>query len=62
MAELNSETQKELVALRAEIERLRANLRECACDCSSIRECAAEGSKDNYCIHLNARNALGGKP
>ena len=62
MAELNSETQKELVALRAEIERLRANLRECACACSSIRECESNWAKDNYCLHLNARKALEGKP
>lgn len=47
---------------RAEIERLRAALRECACACSSIRECESEWAKDNYCLHLNARKALEGKP
>ena len=47
---------------RAEIDGLRAALRECACACSSIRECYSEWAKDNYCLHLNARNALEGKP
>lgn len=52
----------EVDRLRAEIERLRANLRECACACSSIRECESNWAKDNYCLHLNARKALEGKP
>jgi len=46
----------------AEIERLRAALRECACACSSIRECESEWAKGDYCLHLNARKALEGKP
>lgn len=52
----------EIEGLRADNERLRANLRECACACSSIRECESEWAKDNYCLHLNARKALEGKP
>ena len=52
----------EVDRMRAENERLRAALRECACACSSIRECESEWAKDNYCLHLNARKALEGKP
>jgi hypothetical protein len=48
--------------LLAEIERLRAALRECACACSSIRECVSEWARDGKCPHADARNALEGKP
>lgn len=47
---------------RAQIERLRAALRECACACSSIRECVSEWARDGKCPHADARNALEGKP
>ena len=57
-----AEHKAEVEKLRADNERLRASLRECACTCSSIRECAAEWSKESYCQHLNARKALEGKP
>lgn len=53
---------KENADLRAEVERLRAALRECACACSSIRECESEWAKEDYCLHLNARKALEAKP
>lgn len=52
----------EIEKLRADNERLRANLRECACDCSSIRECVSEWARDGKCPHADARNALEGKP
>jgi len=53
---------EEIEDLRAEIERLRAALRECACACSSIRECVSEWARDGKCPHADARNALEGKP
>jgi len=59
---LIADSMREIERQRAEIERLRAALRECACACSSIRECESEWAKDNYCLHLNARKALEGKP
>ena len=59
---IQARMQEEIDDLREEIERLRANLRECACACSSIRECVSEWARDGKCPHADARNALEGKP
>ena len=59
---IQARMQEEIDDLRAEIERLRAALRECACACSSIRECVSEWARDGKCPHADARNALEGKP
>ena len=58
----NPDDRKLIADSMREIERLRAALRECACACSSIRECESEWAKEDYCLHWNARNALEAKP
>lgn len=59
---IQARMQEEIDDLRAEIERLRAALRECACACSSIRECVSEWARDGKCPHADARTALEAKP
>ena len=53
---------EEIADLRAEVERLRAVLRQCACSCKALRESCPELEMDGTCPHLSAQEALEAKP
>jgi hypothetical protein len=52
---------EEIADLRAEVERLRAVLRQCACSCKALRESCPELEMDGTCPHLSAQESLEGK-
>ena len=47
---------------RAEVERLRVVLRQCACSCKALREACPQLEMDGTCPHLSAQEALEAKP
>lgn len=53
---------KEIADLRAEVERLRVVLRQCACSCKALRESCPQLEMDGTCPHLSAQEALEAKP
>lgn len=55
------EAENEIKRLRAEVERLRAVLRQCACSCKALRESCPKLEMDGTCPHLSAQEALEGK-
>jgi hypothetical protein len=59
--EVLADVEATLDAIRAEVERLRAVLRQCACSCKALRESCPELEMDGTCPHLSAQESLEGK-